>query len=91
MRINPGNSGGPIFNLSGQLIGVSAAMIDRKAWKEEYGEVITDMGIAIKSNMLKKVFKHQSDDTIKSATYGKASLYEKKLPSIVLVVTLKDQ
>ena len=49
------------------------------------------MGIAIKSNMLKKVFKHQSDDTIKSATYGKASLYEKKLPSIVLVVTLKDQ
>ena len=91
VRINPGNSGGPIFNLSGQLIGVSAAMIDRKAWKEEYGEVITDMGIAIKSNMLKKVFKHQSDDTIKSATYGKASLYEKKLPSIVLVVTLKDQ
>mgnify|MGYP001244099487 CR=1 FL=1 len=91
VRINPGNSGGPIFNLSGQLIGVSAAMIDRKAWKEEYGESITDMGIAIKSNMLKKVFKHKSTAIVKSAKFNKASLYEKKLPSIVLVVTLKDQ
>ena len=91
VRINPGNSGGPIFNLSGQLIGVSAAMIDRKAWKEEYGEAITDMGIAIKSNMLKKVFKHKSTGTVRTAKFNKASLYEKKLPSIVLVVTLKNQ
>ena len=66
-------------------------MIDKNAWKEEYGEVITDMGIAIKSNMLKKVFKHKSTYAVKAAKFNKASLYEKKLPSIVLVVTLKDQ
>jgi serine protease Do len=90
VRINPGNSGGPIFNLKGQLIGVSVAMLDKKNWKEEFGSDITDMGIAIKSNMIKEVFKHDKSVPVKSVKYDKATIYEKMLPSIALVVVLLD-
>ena len=89
VRINPGNSGGPIFNLKGQLIGVSVAMLNKKNWKKEFGSDITDMGIAIKSNMIKEVFKHDKSVTVKSVKYDKATIYEKMLPSIALVVVYR--
>ena len=52
--INSGNSGGPIFNLNGKLVGVSFAALDKKKFLEEMGQIPTDMGYAIKSNMIKK-------------------------------------
>jgi hypothetical protein len=49
------------------------------------------MGIAIKSNMIKEVFKHDKSIPVKSAKYDKATIYEKMLPSIALVVVLHDE
>jgi len=54
------------------------------------GQIPTDMGYAIKSNMIKEVFKHEKGIPVKSARFNKASLYEKMLPSIALVVVLLD-
>ena len=53
--INQGNSGGPVFNLKGQLVGISFASLDREKWLKEFNITITDLGLAINSNMLKKV------------------------------------
>ena len=55
------------------------------------GQIPTDMGYAIKSNMIKKVFKHEESVPIKSAKFNKASIYKKMLPSIVIVVILLDE
>ena len=88
--INSGNSGGPLFNLNGKLVGVSFAALDKKKWLDEEGQIPTDMGYAIKSNMIKKVFAHEDSVPVKSAKFNKASLYEKMLPSIALVVVLLD-
>jgi hypothetical protein len=66
-------------------------MLDKKNWKEEFGSDITDMGIAIKSNMIKEVFKHDKSIPVKSVKYDKATIYEKMLPSIALVVVLHDE
>jgi len=89
--INSGNSGGPLFNLNGKLVGVSFAALDKKKWLDEEGQIPTDMGYAIKSNMIKKVFAHEESVPVKSARFNKASLYEKMLPSIALVVVLLDE
>ena len=88
--INSGNSGGPLFNLNGKLVGVSFAALDKKKWLDEMGQIPTDMGYAIKSNMIKEVFKHDKGVPVKSAKYDKATIYEKMLPSIALVVVLLD-
>ncbi len=89
--INAGNSGGPLFNLNGKLVGVSFAALDKKKWLDEMGQIPTDMGYAIKSNMIKKVFEHKESVPVKSAKFNKAKLYEKMLPSIALVVVLLDE
>ena len=89
--INSGNSGGPLFNLNGKLVGVSFAALDKKKWLDEEGQIPTDMGYAIKSNMIKKVFAHEESVPVKSAKFNKASLYEKMLPSIALVVVLFNE
>ncbi len=49
------------------------------------------MGYAIKSNMIKEVFEYKKSVPIKAAKYDKASIYEKMLPSIALVVVLIDE
>ncbi|MDD5758399.1 MAG: DegQ family serine endoprotease [Desulfobulbaceae bacterium] len=47
--INPGNSGGPLFNLSGQLMGINTAIFSRSG-----GNI--GLGFAIPANMVKSVF-----------------------------------
>ncbi len=89
--INRGNSGGPIFNLNGKLVGVSFAAIDKQKFLKETGQIPTDMGYAIKSNMIKKVFEHEKGMPVKSAKFDKATIYEKMLPSIAIVVVLIDE
>ena len=89
--INSGNSGGPIFNLNGKLVGVSFAALDKKKFLEEMGQIPTDMGYAIKSNMIKKVFEHEKSIPVKSVKYDRATIYEKMLPTIALVVVLVDE
>ncbi len=89
--INSGNSGGPIFNLNGKLVGVSFATIDKQKFLEETGQIPTDMGYAIKSNMIKEVFEHEKGIPLKSVKFDKSTIYEKMLPSIALVVVLVDE
>lgn len=89
--INSGNSGGPIFNLRGKLVGVSFAALDKKKFLDEEGKIPTDMGYAIKSNMIKEVFEHKKGVPVKSAKFDKSTIYERMLPSITLVVVLLDE
>ena len=89
--INSGNSGGPIFDLSGNLVGIAFASIN-KSLEEQYGKDPTDLGYAISSLMLDKVFKYKKVIPVGSKKYTKVSLYEKMLPSVVIVwVSLENQ
>jgi len=47
--INPGNSGGPLFNLTGQVMGINTAIFSRSG-----GNI--GLGFAIPANMVKSIF-----------------------------------
>ena len=83
--INSGNSGGPIFNLKGNLVGVTFAKLDKLKYLINDGDVPTDMGYAIKSNLIQKVFSHEDKQIAKKASFDKIAIYKKMLPSVVLV------
>lgn len=90
IAINSGNSGGPIFNLEGNLVGVAYASLNKLALikvglTEQLSSLPTDMGYAIQTQMINKVFKYQKNNNIQKKRYKKSELYEKMLPSVVIV------
>ena len=90
ISINGGNSGGPIFDLNGNLLGVAYASLDKLGWikaalKEGELEIPTDMGYAIQSRMINKVFEYKQNKKFKNKKFTRAELYQKMLPSVVIV------
>ena len=83
--INQGNSGGPIFNLEGKLVGISFATLDKLGVLMTTGQIPSDMGFAIKSNMIKEIFPYDNKNLTRSIKFDKSTLYEKMLPSIALI------
>ena len=85
VAINPGNSGGPIFNLDGNLIGVSVQFIDKMKILKKHGFIPTSMGVGIKSKMLRDIFDYKKTIPVKKAKFNKSELYQKMLPKVVFV------
>ncbi len=83
--INQGNSGGPIFNLEGKLVGISFATLDKLGILMTTGQIPSDMGFAIQSNMIKEIFPYENKNLTRSVKFDKSTLYEKMLPSIALI------
>ena len=92
IAINSGNSGGPIFNLEGNLVGVAYAALNKLDWiKAGLAKEIplpTDMGYAIQSKMINNIIKYKPNKKYKNKKYQRADLYEKMLPSVVVVAVL---
>ena len=92
IAINSGNSGGPIFNLEGNLVGVAYAALNKLEWiKVGLAEEIplpTDMGYAIQSKMIDKIIQYKPNNKSSGKRYNRADLYEKMLPSVVVVAVL---
>jgi serine protease Do len=97
IRINSGNSGGPIFNLEGNLVGVAYAALNKSLWikaeltTEEDIPIPTDMGYAIQSGMINKIIEYKQNKKFENKRYNKADLYEKLLPSVVMVAVSRNQ
>ena len=48
------------------------------------------MGIGIKSNMLKKVFKYKKTIPVKNVRFDKSKLYQNMLPVVVFIAVEAD-
>jgi len=94
IAINSGNSGGPIFNLEGNLVGVAYAALNKLEWiKAGLDKEIplpTDMGYAIQSRMINQIFQYKQNKKFKKSKYNRADLYEKMLPSVVVVAVSRS-
>ena len=49
------------------------------------GQIPSDMGFAIQSNMIKEIFPYDNKILTRSVKFDKSTLYEKMLPSIALI------
>ena len=49
------------------------------------------MGYAIQSGMIHKIIEYKQNKKFRNKRYNKADLYEKLLPSVVLVAVSKNQ
>lgn len=87
--INPGNSGGPLFNMSGELIGING-----RGSFEKRGRVNSGVGYAISINQIKNFMGHlragiDSDHATLGAAVGSAG-DEGQLPAMVVKQILDD-
>ena len=90
-KINAGNSGGPIFDLNGNLVGVSVMMLDTLNIQKLYGGALpTSMGIGIKSNMLNEVFKYKKTIPVRNVKLNKTQIYQNMLPKVVFIAVEAD-
>ena len=55
VQVQPGNSGGPLFNQSGNVIGITQAALDPRLASESIGGPPQNVNYAIKSSYIKKL------------------------------------
>ncbi|MFO0807038.1 MAG: trypsin-like peptidase domain-containing protein [Gemmataceae bacterium] len=78
--INPGNSGGPLINLSGQVIGINSAI------KTAGSGGFQGVGLAIPSNMAKKIMTQLLKDGVVKRGYFGVTMYEDFSPEIAALL-----
>ena len=92
-KLNSGNSGGPIFSDTGELIGVAVEKLDSLLFikdDQEIEDAIEDINIAIKIDRVKR-FIQSSEPRVDLPKLDLVDLYDLKLPSVVMIVSLKPK
>ena len=87
-KLNKGNSGGPIFSSNGELIGVAVAKLNKTKIMEENDFIPEDVNIGIKISRVREMLNLGNVIDASLMKIDLADLYEQKLPSVVMVVTV---
>jgi S1-C subfamily serine protease/thioredoxin-like negative regulator of GroEL len=91
-KLNKGNSGGPVFDRRGNLIGVAVAKLDKTGYFEKKGYLPEDVNFAVKISRVFDLLQRNAPNGSQLATQDidLEELYEAKLASVVLVITVLD-
>ena len=89
-KVNKGNSGGPVFDMAGNVVGITVGKLDTKKIQEEQGFVPEDVNFAIHVDRLPKLINAQFDAKEVSAVELSAEdLYQAMIGKVVMVATYK--
>ena len=89
-KVNKGNSGGPVFDMAGNVVGITVGKLDTKKIQEEQGFVPEDVNFAIHVDRLPTIINAAFDTKEASSIELSAEeLYQTMIGKVVMVATYK--
>jgi len=89
-KVNKGNSGGPVFDMAGNVVGITVGKLDTKKIQEEQGFVPEDVNFAIHVDRLPKLINAQFDaNEVSAVELSAEDLYQAMIGKVVMVATYK--
>jgi S1-C subfamily serine protease len=88
-KINKGNSGGPVFDMRGNVVGITVGKLDTKKIGEDQGFLPEDVNFAIHVDRLPKMLGISASDTQQREELSAEALYQSMVGKVVMVATYK--
>lgn len=89
-KVNKGNSGGPVFDLNGNVVGITVGKLDSQKISQEQGFVPEDINFAIHVDRLPPMAKVAlKSEGVSDKPVSPEALYQLMLGRVVMVATYK--
>jgi S1-C subfamily serine protease/thioredoxin-like negative regulator of GroEL len=88
-KVNKGNSGGPVFDMRGNVVGITVGKLDTKKISEDQGFVPEDVNFAIHVDRLPKIVGIAGAIEDSKAELSAEELYQAVVGKVVMVATYK--
>ncbi len=87
-KMNKGNSGGPIFNVKGEIIGISVGKLNKSEVLKVDGFIPEDVNVGISGQVLTNFLNMPVKANInESKKYNASEIYQYMRPSVVFIVS----
>ena len=88
-KVNKGNSGGPVFDMTGNVVGITVGKLDSKKIQDEQGFMPEDVNLAIHVDRLPAIANVRLANQEPGAELSTEALYQAMLGKVVMVATYK--
>jgi serine protease Do len=88
-KVNKGNSGGPVFDMRGNVVGITVGKLDTKKIIEDQGFVPEDVNFAIHVDRLPKTLGIAGGSSEQNMELTAEELYQAMIGKVVMVATYK--
>ncbi len=91
-KINRGNSGGPVFNMRGELVGLTMGKLDTDSMRVSEGFTPEDINFAIQADRIRAALEPNSNDVLPltqgGAVLAPEQIYQDMLGKVVMVAVV---
>jgi S1-C subfamily serine protease len=88
-KVNKGNSGGPVFDMRGNVVGITVGKLDTKKIGEDQGFIPEDVNFAIHVDRLPQMLGTSVHDNQQADEFSAETLYQSMLAKVVMVATYR--
>jgi S1-C subfamily serine protease len=88
-KVNKGNSGGPVFDMRGNVVGITVGKLDLKKISDDQGFLPEDVNFAIHVDRLPKIVGITAATEESKSELSAEELYQAMVGKVVMVATYK--
>ncbi|MFM7485156.1 MAG: trypsin-like peptidase domain-containing protein [Burkholderiaceae bacterium] len=88
-KVNKGNSGGPVFDMRGNVVGITVGKLDTKKIGDDQGFLPEDVNFAIHVDRLPKMLGISATNDEQRTELSAEALYQSMVGKVVMVATYK--